>query len=409
MSGKSFTIHHLQFAIHLTFTLFFSPLNETDFADITKEDTLKNHIHIHFDRIPQWKGMDIAIIGLTEIRGSSNKAMDIHAAHHIRRQLYQLKKSAADYKIVDLGNLKNGIDLEDTYLRIKEVSEKLLKSKVIPVFLGGTNDLMLGQYLAFEHLNNIVSIANIDAVLDLDELPTEGMNKHHLWRIIAHSPNYLFNMSQLAHQAYLNAAKRIEILERLYFDIYGVGKIREDLENLEPIIRGADMIALDICAIRGQDAPASDNAQPFGLTGEEICQLFWFAGLSNQTNSIGIYEYNPIKDENEKTAKVLAVALWYFIEGVCNRHRNLDFESNTFTKYTVPIGDNHRDNIFEIRFYKHLLSNKWWMEVEYSQDAIDENLVETNTAIVPCTYDDYLIATQGELPTRWIQTHAKLL
>ncbi len=393
----------------MNFTLFFTPLNQQDFADINKEDALKNHINIHFDKIPKWKGMDIAIIGLTEIRGSANKTMDINAAHHIRRQLYQLKKSAADYKIVDLGNLKSGIDLEDTYLRIKEVSEKLLKEKVIPLFLGGTNDLMLGQYLAFEHLNNIVSVVNIDAVLDLDEQPNEGMNKHHLRRIIAHSPNYLFNMSQLAHQAYLNAAKRIEILERLYFDMYSVGRIREDLENLEPIIRGADMLALDICAIRGQDAPASDNVQPFGLTGEEICQLFWFAGLSSQTNSIGIYEYNPLKDENEKTAKVLAVAVWYFIEGVCNRHKNLDFESNTFTKYTVPIGDNQRDNIFEIRFYKHLLSNKWWMEVEYSQEAIDESLVDTNNVIVPCTYDDYLIATQGELPTRWIQTHAKLL
>lgn len=299
----------------MNFTLFFTPLNQQDFADINKEDALKNHINIHFDKIPKWKGMDIAIIGLTEIRGSANKTMDINAAHHIRRQLYQLKKSAADYKIVDLGNLKSGIDLEDTYLRIKEVSEKLLKEKVIPLFLGGTNDLMLGQYLAFEHLNNIVSVVNIDAVLDLDEQPNEGMNKHHLWRIIAHSPNYLFNMSQLAHQAYLNAAKRIEILERLYFDMYSVGRIREDLENLEPIIRGADMLALDICAIRGQDAPASDNVQPFGLTGEEICQLFWFAGLSSQTNSIGIYEYNPLKDENERTAKVLAVAVLYFING----------------------------------------------------------------------------------------------
>ena len=75
----------------LNFTLFFTPLNQQDFADINKEDALKNHINIHFDKIPKWKGMDIAIIGLTEIRGSVNKTMDINAAQHIRRQLYQLK------------------------------------------------------------------------------------------------------------------------------------------------------------------------------------------------------------------------------------------------------------------------------------------------------------------------------
>ncbi len=30
-------------------------------------------------------------------------------------------------------------------------------------------------------------------------------------------------------------------------------------------------------------------------------------------------------------------------------------------------------------------------------------------SIVPCSYNDYLMANKGEVPDRWILTHAKLI
>ena len=70
--------------------------------------------------MPDHEGMDIALIGMGEYRGSENSA-EAKSADEVRKQLYQLKKGFGDYGIVDLGNFRNGPKLEDTYLRLKEV------------------------------------------------------------------------------------------------------------------------------------------------------------------------------------------------------------------------------------------------------------------------------------------------
>jgi formiminoglutamase len=33
----------------------------------------------------------------------------------------------------------------------------------------------------------------------------------------------------------------------------------------------------------------------------------------------------------------------------------------------------------------------------------------TRSSIVPCSYTDYLIAGQGEIPDRWLHVHTKLI
>ena len=41
------------------------------------------------------------------------------------------------------------------------------------------------------------------------------------------------------------------------------------------------------------------------------------------------------------------------------------------------------------------------MEVPYPNEP-------SKQYIVPCSYQDYLLASQGELPQRWITTYSKL-
>ena len=89
--------------------------------------------------------------------------------------------------------------------------------------------------------------------------------------------------------------------------------------------------------------------------------------------------------------------VWYFIEGFYQRKNELDFTGKKFTKYTVAFHDNPN----KMTFYKSNLSDKWWLEVE--------NLTsEKDNHIVPCTYEDYLLATNGEVPNRWILTQSRM-
>ncbi len=385
-------------------SIFFNPIEEFQASALPEAQTVYQHIKVHHEQLPDWRQADIALIGLCEERGAPDNQGSAQGAAAIRAQLYGLQKGTGAYRIVDLGDLRNGIRLEDTYARIKEVCEHLLDHQTIPVLLGGSHDLMLGQFYAYQHLDRIISIANIDARLDVEDSERRGMHHHHLLKILTHQPNYLFNFNQLGHQAYLNSSTAVEIFERLYFNLHSVGKIREDINEIEPNIREADMLSIDLSALRMDDAPANLLAEPFGLSAEELCQICWFAGLSEHNSSLGFFELNPSADIRHKTARITAIALWYYIEGFYHRHGQLDFQQGHFQKYLVSLDGLPASSTHTLTFYKHLSSEKWWMEVAYP--LVEQPLPP---CIVPCSYQDYLRAVEGEVPTRWLNTHAKLL
>ena len=380
--------------------LFFTPVNETLFQAISSVSSVCKSLTINSSKIPDLKGHDLALIGITEHRGNNNNSGIAEAADEIRRKFYRLKRGNGAYQIIDLGNLNNGVSLDETYGRLKEVSEFLIGQGVLPVIFGGSHDISLGQFYGYEGLEKLISVLNVDALLDLDE--SGPANATHIHKMLVHEPNFLFNYSHLGYQSYLIESSSIEVLERLYFETYRVGMLRQVLEEMEPVIREADMLSFDITAIRSSDAPGNINAQPFGLTGEEACQICWYAGMNDKLSSAGFYEYNPkFDDESKKTASVVATMVWYFIEGFYNRKNEGGFSSNDYLKYVVDMAGSQPATIV---FYKSKLSDKWWLEVpsEKTVSAFGRN------SLVPCAYADYQTANTGEVPDRFVSAMARL-
>jgi formiminoglutamase len=382
--------------------IFFSAIDDTIVQSIEDIHSFYHAIRVNTHQMPDYKEADIAIIGLEEERGTLTNQGAASAADEIRSKLFRLKSSGYDYRVVDLGNLRSGVTLEETTLRIKEVCSILLQNNVLPLLIGGTQDLDYGQFMGYEDLDKLVSILNVDAFLDLEESDHLGASRQHIHKMLLHEPNYLFNYNQLGHQSYLIDPVSIGLLEKLYFDVYRLGLLKENIHEMEPVIRNADMMTFDITAIKASDAPGNANAQPFGLSGEEACQVCWYAGLNEKLSSVGFYEYNPdYDDDHQSTARVVATMIWYFVEGYYNRKNEQDFKSNDYLRYVVSIEhDPHT-----IVFYKSKLSEKWWMEVNYPQGKEKY----ARNCIVPCSYADYEAANRGEVPERWISTHAKLI
>ncbi|MEO1052140.1 MAG: formimidoylglutamase [Bacteroidota bacterium] len=381
--------------------IFFNPIDADEFSDINSLSAFYKSISVYGEKMPDYQDVDIALIGLEENRGTDSDPGVQYAASEIRKKLFNLKKGYGTYKVIDLGNLRNGVTLEETYSRIREVCQILIESNVLPVLFGGSHDLDYGQYQAYDGLDKLISLINVDAFLDMEDGLTDVANKEHIHKILLHDPNYLFNYSHLAFQSYLIDSGSINTLEKLYFEAYRLGHIRSNINDMEPVIRNADMMSFDITSIKSSDAPGNSNAQPFGLTGEEACQICWYAGLNEKLSSIGFYEYNPeMDDQAKKTASVIATMIWYFIEGFYHRKNEQDFKANDYLKYVVSMPSDPETLIF----YKSKLSEKWWMEVPHprSGDPYQRN------CIVPCSYTDYESATKGELPERYINTHSKL-
>ncbi|UXX80865.1 formimidoylglutamase [Reichenbachiella carrageenanivorans] len=379
--------------------LYFDPVDQSLSNRRFSTDSFIQSVYLNESKMPDIKLMDVAIVGLLETRGS--QTMSETGVRLIREKLYNLKKGEGTCNVVDLGNLRNGPDLDETYKRIQSVCHYLMTKDILPILIGGSHDLDLGQYLAYQEEDKMVSILNVDSRFDLDDKAESDPNENHIHRIFTHEPNFLFNYSQLAHQSYLVNASATKVLQQLGFSPVRLGTLRDDIKRMEPLIREADMLSFDLSAIQSIYGPGGHRSEIFGLTGEEACQIMWYAGMNDKLSSVGIYEYSPEKDAVEyPTAMVVATMIWYFIEGFKNRKDEKGFQTNDYMKYVVTM-DVEPEMIV---FYKSRLSDKWWMEVP---NATHIGIYDRHH-IVPCDYSDYQQATKGEVPERWINTYSKI-
>ncbi|SHI30610.1 Arginase family protein [Hymenobacter daecheongensis DSM 21074] len=381
----------------MNLAIFFDPLPEELTAPAAASTTLANYATRFQDTFPDWRTADLALIGLDEWRGSAAGAPAQHGADEVRRRFYQLQKGTGSLRLVDLGNLRPGLTLEDTYLRLREIIGTLLEHNTVPILLGGSHDLDYGQFLAYENLDRPVSFATVDSHVDMAEHDTAAPEAAHLRRILMHEPSFLFNFAQLAHQQYLVAADVLAALEKLHFETLRLGQVRDDIRQAEPLLRQADFVSFDVAALRWNDAPAYYPANPFGLTNEEAAKLAWYAGHNDQLSSFGLYGYRPCYDQHGLAASTLATMLWYFVEGFYHRRGETDFQSRRFTRYAVGLPGSPA----KLVFYKAKRTEKWWLEVESMANSDIKR-------IVPCSYEDYFKAAQGDLPNRWILTQALL-
>jgi hypothetical protein len=192
------------------------------------------------------------------------------------------------------------------------------------------------------------------------------------------------------------------MMNRLYFDVYRLGQIRDKIEEAEPIIRQSDMISFDISAIKHSDAPANPNASPNGFYAEEACQIMRYAGMNDKLSSIGIYEINPDFDTSGKTSHLAAQMIWCFFDGFYNRKNDFPSRSNPdYLRFHVVL----QDEKYEINFYKSKKSDRWWMEIPYPPQ---KGLKFERHTLIPCSYKDYELAVNNEIPDRWWQTYQKL-
>ena len=377
--------------------LFFDPVEESILDSALSPSAFQNVIYLHTVKKINLRGIRVALIGLSEGRGHLIDHDIAQVPNRIRKCLYQLTMRLEHDGILDLGDLRDGPSFEETNLRLKEVCEYLLSQEILPVIFGGLQNFTVGQYLSYESTGKLITLLNIDAKLDLEE--SENPIDSYLGNIFKYNPNYLFNYIHLGYQSYLLKESKLNMIETLGFDAYRLGEFRDNIKEVEPIIREADLISFDLSAIQSTYCPDTTNPNVFGYSGEEACQLCWYAGLNSKLCSIGFYNITAKLDEDIKTAQVVATMIWYFIDGVFNRIGDQYFKSSDYLIYEVSLNG----DVNNIRFFKSKLSEKWWMEIEETY----QKSVFLRNKMIPCSYNDYKTALSGELPERWIKARSK--
>ncbi|MDI1257235.1 MAG: formimidoylglutamase [Flavobacterium sp.] len=376
---------------------FLSPL-DNDFIGFIAElssQQLGSKVVLHSEKdFPDTEKIQLAIVGVLDNRGDDTQFEEVNL-DAIRREFYSLFPGNWYASIADLGNIEAGNSIEDTYFALQMVIAELIKKKIVPIVLGGSQDLTYAMYRAYDGLEQMVNLVAIDSKFDFGK-PEEAISAgSYLSKIIIEEPNNLFNYSNIGYQTYYNAQEEIDLIEKLFFDAYRLGEIGNNISISEPVFRDADIISLDLTAIKSCDSGNFITFTPNGFNGKEICSLSRYAGISDKVSLFGIFNHNNSKQESILVAQII----WYFIEGFQYRSKEYPFGSkDNYIKYIVPLEDE------QLVFYKSDKTERWWIEIPFISNV--NNKLKRNT-LLPCSHEDYLAACNNELPERWWKAQRK--
>jgi len=351
-----------------------------------------------------FKGIKMAIVGVQEDRNGNSFC---HLAPDaIRKELYTFYNWETNFKLADLGNITAGNTQKDTYFALSKVVAHLLAQGVIPIILGGTHDITYAQMQGHAEVEQQTSVVVFDEKIDLFTHPSTPDNllsaDTFLYPLLTQQPN-LSGFTQIGYQRYLTDPEMVNTLEKLHFECFTLGEIRDHIEDVEPLVRHAQLVSIDMSCIKLTDAPAALALSANGFWSEEACRIARYIGLSDHVTSIGFYQFDPTQhDTRQLTARLVASMIWFFAEGVMNRKHELPDESNKrdYLKYIV----NFKDPDHEIAFYKSKKTGRWWMNVP----TIKTTANKQTGVLTPCSYSDYETACNDIIPDRWMKAFLRL-
>ncbi|MBE7516372.1 MAG: formimidoylglutamase [Chloracidobacterium sp.] len=275
---------------------------------------------------------DVVILGCPQDEGVRRNNGRIGAAEGpraIREQFYRLTTFNLKKNIFDLGDVKIAPTLEETHDTMTSVVKQLLGDGKRVITLGGGNDISYADGRAMYEVYGTEGWigVNIDAHLDVSvadqrnsgtpyrQLLDEGLLK----------PTYFYEVGYQTHQ---NSPIYYEHLRNLGVHRISLEMVRSraeaDLELMEQIRQKfighssslSTFFGFDVDAVRSSDAPGVSAPSPLGLRAGEFIQLVKYAASLANTRMIEFSEVNPKYDIDNRTAKLVAIAMHRFCTGV---------------------------------------------------------------------------------------------
>ncbi len=357
---------------------YFSPF---DSSRIRKQQgTLINKVLCDQEKIKSnLKKAGIALVGVPY---SSENIRVEQSTSLIRDAFYALADPYPDdFRILDLGDLKKGKTYKDTWVGLRDVLQYLTSRNLFTIVLGGSSLFKSSLLQSQPATDGPIDFVSVEPCISL----------YSEWDRIPDKYKKSIYYNTVGSQIYYLKREEKEWMDKEQFQDYRLGDVRSSLINIEPVLRDALITTISINSIKHADAPGQETAVPNGLYGEEIAQIARFVGLADKTKVFGLFDYFPEKDRNNQTSQLAAQLCWFVTEGYLNRYPEEPRSGEEIKKFIV----NQNDSSYELVFYKSEKTERWWMEIPYKGGSHPE--------VFACSYDDYRLASEQELPVRWIR------
>jgi len=350
------------------------------------------------ESFPKVDYAEIAIFNVPEFEGTDNIPSSEECK--IRDAFYRLYFESLP-KIADLGTLSLMPTRKESFDLIVEVCANLIDKGIIPIIIGGGQDISYAIYKAYAKLEKTITFCSADSTFNIG-LPDDKLKSSSFFsKVISYKPNHLFNYINLGYQSFFVKPEEVDLLNGLNFELHRLGHIKNNMHEAEPLLRNTDFLSFDMSSVKSSSFMSNVYSTPNGFDSEEVCKIARYAGISDKISCFGIFEYNQELDGSNQGSQLISQMLWYFIEGYKSRKNELNPNIDNCIKYTIAFEDEQT----EIEFYKSQTSGRWWMGVPFK----NPNTGSFDNYFVACSYDDYQHANKGEIPSRWIKTYNRFL
>jgi formiminoglutamase len=275
---------------------------------------------------------DIVILGCPQdegVRRNGGRVGAAEAPNAIREQFYKLTTFNIKKKIFDLGNVVLGASLEETHETHTAVVKQILKDGKRVIVLGGGNDISYPDGVAMAEVFGPdwwIGV-NIDAHLDV-RIANERNSGTPYRQLLDGGhlrPDYFYEVGYQTHQ---NSPVYYEYIKNLGVNRISLEQVRsreQGDQELKEMIRQKfigqssslnTFFGFDMDAVRSADAPGVSAPSPLGLRAGEFITLVKYAASLANTRIVEFSEVNPRFDIDNRTTKLVAIAMHRFCTGV---------------------------------------------------------------------------------------------
>jgi formiminoglutamase len=242
----------------------------------------------------------------------------------IRECLYRLI-APHQGEIFDLGNTHIEGTLEETHDIQQAIVKQIIEDGKTLIILGGGNDISYPDCAGLVQSIPQVLAFNVDAHLDVRE--NVERNSGTPYRMLIEQ-GYLppEHFCEMAYQPFAVAENHLSYVHYKGVHVQSLQQMRKQgieesfLSVLQASPREAIFWGIDMDSVQVADAPGVSAPNPLGLTGDELCHIMSLAGNDPRSRILELTEVNPLYDIDQRTCRLAAVAIFFFLSAVYARN-----------------------------------------------------------------------------------------
>lgn len=308
---------------------------------------------------------------------------------NIRKAWYELSANFSNGEVLDLGHIyedREALNNTLNFLNNKDVLSIILSFDALPT--------LSACPLAKAACN--ITKANISLVsAALPYSLEKSLENPPLINALWASRDDL-KINVFGFQSYYIDKLALAHLDKKDSELLRLGQLENNIQDIEPLIRGSHILSFDISAIKHSEAPLSTAPKAIGISAVNACQIMRYAALCNALQFINIFGYfgkGDIALNFDITAGLIAQMIWFAIEANFKKVEDYPVIPAQLQEYILIC----KDIDFPLSFFKNNRSDKWWFamsEWEWMEKYIH------NPFLIPCSEEDFKTACEGELPER---------